>query len=246
MGVANGISRVVELLHSALQCAATEDKLPALSARTLTGMRTNDEGPNPVSLRHDLRGFTGAGYDRGRNILWQVAWLLISGLVVVHWWCPARLRLHILRLFGASIGNGVLIRHRVRIHWPWKLTVGDGSWVGEEVWILNLEPVTIGENVCVSQGVLLCTGSHQRDSRTFEFDNAPIVIDDGAWIAARATVLRGVHIGADCVVGATALVTSSIAAGTTMLAPRAERSGGARSAAPSPGTGFIAPAESSE
>ncbi len=206
----------------------------------------NDEGPNPVNLRHDLRGFTGAGYNRGRNSLWQVAWLLISGLVVVRWWCPGGVRLRILRFFGATIGNGVLIRHRVRIHWPWKLTVGDGSWVGEEVWILNLEPVTIGENVCVSQGVLLCTGSHQRDSRTFEFDNAPIVIDDGAWIAARATVLRGVHIGADCVVGATALVTRSIAAGTTVLAPRAVQSGGARSQVQSPGSTPAATAESFE
>ncbi|WP_354576110.1 putative colanic acid biosynthesis acetyltransferase [Frigoribacterium sp. UYMn621] len=130
---------------------------------------------------------------------------------------PVRNR--ILRVFGANIGRSVLIRHRVRIHWPWKLTVGDGSWIGEETWILNLEPVTIGADVCISQGVFLCTGSHLRRSATFEFDNAPIVIEDGAWVAARATVLRGCTIGADSVVGATALVVADVAAGSIVVAP---------------------------
>jgi putative colanic acid biosynthesis acetyltransferase WcaF len=81
--------------------------------------------------------------------------------------------------------------------------------------------VTIGDDVCISQEVLLCTGSHDRYSPTFEFDNASILIEDRAWIAARATVLRGVRIGADAVVGATALVTSDLAVGAVAFAPRA-------------------------
>ena len=54
--------------------------------------------------------------------------------------------------------------------------------------------------------MFLCTGSHDRWSPTFEFDNGPIVIEDGAWVCARSTVLRGVTIGANSVVGATSLV----------------------------------------
>jgi len=169
-----------------------------------------------------LAGFSGAGYDKGRSAVWQAAWLLVNGTVFMRVWFPARMRVRVLRAFGAQIGEGVLIRHRVRIHWPWKLTVGHHSWIGEGTWILNLEPVTIGADVCVSQAVLLCTGSHDRRSETFEFDNAPIAVDDGAWVAARATVLRGVHIGRDAVVGATALVTTNVPAGATVLAPRAE------------------------
>lgn len=133
-----------------------------------------------------------------------------------------RVRIGILRGFGADIGQGVVLRHRVKIHWPWKLHIGDNSWIGEDAWILNLEPVTIGHDVCISQAVLLCTGSHLRDSPTFEFDNAPIVVEDGAWVAARATVLRGVTVGADSVVGATALVVADVAPGRTVLAPPAE------------------------
>lgn len=171
--------------------------------------------------RRSLAGFTGAGYDKGAPTWKQIAWLTVSGLLIQHWWCPNRVRVAVLRGFGARLADGVLIRHRVRIHWPWKLAVGAHSWIGEDVWILNLEPVTIGADVCVSQGVLLCTGSHDRYSPTFEFDNAPIVVEDGAWIAARATVLRGVTVGPDAVIGATSLVTSDVPASSTVLAPRA-------------------------
>ena len=146
-----------------------------------------------MSPARRLSGFTGAGYDKGRPVGVQIAWLLSQSLLLMHWWCPMSVRIAMLRRFGAEIGEGVLVRHRVRIHWPWKLRIGDDSWIGEGVWILNLEPVVIGSNVCVSQDVLLCTGSHDRHSPTFEFDNAPITIEDDAWVAARATVLRGVH-----------------------------------------------------
>lgn len=167
----------------------------------------------------DLRAFRGTGYDKGRGPLWQIAWLVTSSLLVTHWWCPVALRVAVLRAFGASVGSDVNLRHRVRIHWPWKLTIGDSCWIGEGVWILNLEPVTIGTQVCISQDVLLCTGSHDRRSPSFEFDNAPITVGDGAWVAARATVLRGVTIGAEATVGATALVTRDVPAGAVVLAP---------------------------
>ncbi len=180
-----------------------------------------DPTDRPKPVRHELSAFSGAGYDKGRRTSWQVAWLVVSGTILVRWWCPVGLRIRILRWFGATIGEGVLIRHRVRIHWPWKLTVGNNSWIGEDTWILNLEPVSIGADVCISQGVLLCTGSHLRHSPTFEFDNAPIVIEDGAWVAARATILRGSRIGEDSVIGATALVSGNVPAGATVFAPRA-------------------------
>lgn len=172
-----------------------------------------------TSTRRRLAGFSGAGYDKGRGPVVQVAWLAVSGLVVTRWWCPLSVRIAILRAFGATIDEGALIRHHVRVHWPWKLVVGQDSWIGENTWLLNLEPITIGRDVCVSQDVLLCTGSHDRRSPTFEFDNAPIVVEDGAWIAARATVLRGVTVGADSVVGACALVARDVPSGTTVLAP---------------------------
>ena len=166
-----------------------------------------------------LGEFTGAGYDKGRPKAIQALWMFTSGALVTRWWCPLKIRLAILRAFGARIGSDVLIRHDVKIHWPWKLSVGSNTWIGERVWILNLEPVSIGSNVCISQDVLLCTGSHDRRSPTFEFDNAPVVVKDGAWIAARATILRGVTVGKNATIGATCLVTNAVADGALVMAP---------------------------
>ena len=172
-------------------------------------------------MTRNLAGFTGAGYDKGRGVAWQALWVITSTLVFERTWCPPTLRVVLLRAFGAQVGRGVLIRQHVRVHWPWKLKVADNVWIGVDAWLLNLEPISIGSNVCISQGVFLCTGSHDRTSPTFEFDNAPIIVEDGAWIAARATVLRGVTIGTDAIVGATTLVVKSLPPGATALAPAA-------------------------
>ena len=170
--------------------------------------------------RWDLSGCT--GYDKGRSFVWQVLWQLVSGLVFVRWWCPAGLRVRILRAFGAEIGEGVYIKPRVRVHWPWRLKVGDHSWIGEDAWILNLVQVSIGSQSIISQSALLCSGSHDMHSPTFELDNAPITIGNGTWIAARATVLRGVTVGDGAVVGSGALVVKDVADGQIVLAPVAE------------------------
>ena len=168
-----------------------------------------------------LATFTGVGYDKGRGTLVCAAWALVVEPLQRSVLCPPSVRTHILRAFGASLGTGALIRHGVRIHWPWKLTVGEDSWIGVGAWLLNLEPIDIGSDVCISQEAMLCTGSHRADDPAFEFDNAPIRIADGAWIALRATVLRGVTVGEGAVVGATALVTRDVPAGRRVLAPAA-------------------------
>ena len=89
--------------------------------------------------------------------------------------------------------SGCCIRHRVRVQWPWKLSIGDDCWIGEGVWLLNLEPITVEHDVCLSQEAFICTGCHRHRDPAFEFDNGPIAIGAGAWVAARATVLRGLH-----------------------------------------------------
>jgi putative colanic acid biosynthesis acetyltransferase WcaF len=162
----------------------------------------------------DLAGFTGQGYDKGRPLGSQALWFAVSNLIFMKWWFPARYRPAVLRHFGADMGDNILIRHGVRVHWPWKLKVSDNVWIGEGVWLLNLEPIEIGSNVCISQEALICTGSHDRRSPTFEFDNAPIRIDEGAWVATRAIVLRGVTIGAGSTVGAGVVVSESMSPAT--------------------------------
>lgn len=153
-----------------------------------------------------LQDFRGTGHDKGRPVRWQVAWWITSHLLFQAWWCPARLRPRILRAFGARVGRGCNIRNGVRVHWPWKLEIGEHTWIGEGVWLLNLEPVSIGAQACISQEAVLCTGSHRRRDPAFEYDNAPIVVGDGAWVAMRAIVLRGAVVPADGLVPAGAVL----------------------------------------
>jgi putative colanic acid biosynthesis acetyltransferase WcaF len=127
----------------------------------------------------------------------------------------------LLRWFGAEVGQGVLIKQRVRVQWPWKLTIGNNSWVGTDAELYNLDDIIIGDDVCVSQHAYVCTGSHDYRSPTFEFDNAPIVLEDGVWLCARSTVLRGVTVGANTVVAATALVTSDVPPNSIVRPPPA-------------------------
>jgi putative colanic acid biosynthesis acetyltransferase WcaF len=152
----------------------------------------------------------GRPYDKGRGFAAQALWVAVSALIFTQVWCPSRLRCAILRMFGAQIGKGVLIRHRVTVQWPWKLTIGEDSWIGTGAELYNLDTIVIGSDVCISQHVFRCTGSHDRTSETFEFDNGPIVIEDGAWVCTRSTVLRGVTVGANSVIGATSLVSCDI------------------------------------
>lgn len=172
----------------------------------------------PARAHHRLAGFTGRGYDKGRSIVWQALWFATQSLLFGAWWFPLRFRPALLRAFGARVGRGVRIRHHVRVLWPWKLVVGDNSWIGEGAWLLNLEQISIGSDVCVSQEAFLCTGSHLHAEETFEFDNRPITVSDSAWIAAQALVLRGVHIGRGALIGARAVVTRDVAPGDRVRA----------------------------
>jgi putative colanic acid biosynthesis acetyltransferase WcaF len=162
----------------------------------------------------DLAGFTGRGHERGRHVGWQAAWVFVQHAVWKRWWFPRRFRPAVLRSFGARVGAGCVIRSGVRVHWPWKLELGDHVWLGEGAWLLNLEPITIGSDTCVSQEALLCTGSHHFSSPTFEYDNGPIEVGSRTWIGCRAIVLRGVTVADDALVPAGTVVSRDWPAST--------------------------------
>jgi putative colanic acid biosynthesis acetyltransferase WcaF len=123
----------------------------------------------------------------------------------------------ILRLFGAKIGRNVLIRPSVRVTYPWRLTIGDGSWIGDDVGLYTLGPISIGRNAVVSQGSYLCTGTHDYRDLGFAIDAKPIVIDDEVWVAAQVFISPGVRIGRGAVVGVRSLVLSDIPGGVIAM-----------------------------
>jgi putative colanic acid biosynthesis acetyltransferase WcaF len=139
-------------------------------------------------------------YNPRKSLLIRAVWFLLGSPIVSAKWLPLSLpRRGLLRLFGAKIGRGVILRPRVRVKNPWMLTVGEYSMIGEDVWIDNLAPITIGSHVCISQGAYLCTGNHDWSSPSFRYRLGEIHIGHGAWIGAKAIVGPGVSIG-ECAV----------------------------------------------
>lgn len=165
-----------------------------------------DSGEKPVYV--DLSCAQNPPLEGDRGAGWHVAWYVVSALLfesAVH--LPYRWKAAILRLFGARIGHGVVIKPRVKIKYPWLLSIGNHTWLGEGVWIDNLALVTIGSHVCVSQGVFLCTGNHDWSDFRFKRIASPIEVDDQAWICARAILCPGAAVGHGTVLAAGAVLS---------------------------------------
>src|SRR5262245_27584852 len=151
------------------------------------------------------------GLNRGRSWLVEAMWYFVKcGFLLSALPFSSRFKCFLLRSFGAKVGQGVVIKPRVNIHFPWKLVVGDHSWIGEEVFILNFEPITIGAHCCISQRVFLCTGNHNFRRPDMRYRNEPIVIEDGAWVGAQVFVGPGVTVGTEAVVTAGSVVVRTL------------------------------------
>lgn len=172
--------------------------------------------PMPVQpdIPRDLSVYTTRGFDRGAARWKEALWIVVKSiffLTALPW--PSALRCALLRVFGARVGRGVAVRGNVNISFPWRLTVGDHVWIGEEVLILSLAPVVIEDSVCISQRAFLCTGSHDYTKPTFDLITKPITIRRGAWVAAQAFVAPGVEIGAGSVLAAASVAVSAVPPG---------------------------------
>jgi putative colanic acid biosynthesis acetyltransferase WcaF len=144
---------------------------------------------------------------------------------VQFWWIVQSLFFHtspqfmygwrrfLLRSFGARIGKGVLIRPSVKVTYPWKLGIGDWSWVGDQVTLYTLGEISIGENACISQHAYLCTGSHDYSRPTFDLYAVPIHVEAEVWVAANVFIGPGVTVGRGAVIGASSVVLKDVPAG---------------------------------
>ena len=144
-------------------------------------------------------------------LLWHFtnAWLFNSYAPL-----PSGLKVSLLRAFGATVGVGVLIKPAVNIKYPWLLSIGDHVWIGEGVWIDNLAQVTLGNHVCLSQGAMLLTGNHDYRSVTFDLKVAPIHLENGAWIGAKAIVCPGIRVESHAILAVGSVATQTMEAYT--------------------------------
>ncbi len=159
-----------------------------------------------------LDKFNNPDFERGRSGLIEACWRVLEGLFFNSWLPGSAWRVALLRAFGAGIGAGVTVKPHVRVKFPWKLTVGDHSWIGESVWIDNLDQVSIGSHCCISQGAYLCTGSHRWDRQTFDLETRPIKIADQCWVGAMAKIAPGVVMAEGAVLTMNSVAVSELTA----------------------------------
>jgi len=172
---------------------------------------------NPVENKYryqDLRNFKLPRGFRGRpgwyvQLWWLVHWFLFrpSPQVLYGW------RRFLLRLFGAQIGQQVLIRPTALVTYPWKLHIGDFSWIGDEVVLYSLGEISIGAHTVISQRSYLCAGTHDYTAPGFDIAGPPIQIGDQVWIATDVFIAPGVEIGSGAVVGARSTVFDNLPGG---------------------------------
>lgn len=151
----------------------------------------------------DLSKFNNSDFSRGRSFLCEVLWVLFGSVLFSSFLPGSSWRKVFLVLFGAEIGHAVVIKPRVRVKFPWRLVVKDHVWIGEGVWIDNLATVTLHSHSCVSQGVYICTGSHDWAAEDFPLITKPVVVESCAWVGAFSRIAPGVVVsyGSICSIG---------------------------------------------
>lgn len=143
-------------------------------------------------MKTDLSTFNNSWYKPGNKIKILI-WFFINALILRNKYNPSsKIKIMFLKLFGAKIGSGVVIKPSVSIKYPWKLEIGNYTWIGENVWIDNLDIIKIGNNVCISQGALLLCGNHDYSISSFDLKIGTITLEDGVWIGAKSIVTQNV------------------------------------------------------
>lgn len=159
----------------------------------------------------DLKNFTVPETFRGKSKVTVQLWWMVQATLFA--WSPQVMygwRRFLLRLFGAKIGKGVLLRSTVKVTYPWNLEVGDYTWIGEDCVIYNLAKITIGSNVALSHKVYLNTGGHEYQKPSFDIFAEPIVIEDECWITTDVYVAPGITIGRGTIVAARSSVLKDL------------------------------------
>lgn len=161
-------------------------------------------------MQSDFKNYDNSWYKPG-GIIKRSLWLLVNSLFFNHSLAVFNsFKILILKLFGAKIGVDVLIKPSVNIKYPWFLTIGNHVWIGENVWIDNLTTVSIGNNVCISQGAMLLTGNHNYTKPTFDLIIGEIILEDGVWLGAQSVVCPGITCHSHSVLAVNSTATKNL------------------------------------
>jgi len=122
-------------------------------------------------------------------------------------------------LLGA-IGQGCEVRAPLRVDFGYNIRLGDRVFVNYNAVMLDVAPITIGDDTLIGPNVQLLTPTHPLDPtlRREKWEAAkPIAIGRNVWLGGGVIVCPGVTIGDDAVVGAGAVVTRDLPAGAVAV-----------------------------
>jgi putative colanic acid biosynthesis acetyltransferase WcaF len=160
-----------------------------------------------------LSKYDNSWYKPGKNGIVRLIWFMVNALFLINPLNPSSaIKIFWLKLFGAKIGKGVVIKPSVNIKYPWNLQIDEYAWIGEKVWIDNLSQVKIGANCCLSQGAMLLCGNHNYKVPTFDLIIGDITLEDGVWIGAQAVVCPGIVCGSHSVLAVASVASSNLEA----------------------------------
>ena len=158
----------------------------------------------------DLSQYDNSWYKPGGSILSRLLWYCINAAFFNSFFPFYSVKVLLLRIFGAKIGSGVVIKPRVNIKYPWNITIGDHSWIGENAWLDSLGKISMGANCCLSQGAMLICGNHDYTKPTFDLMVKDIVLEDGVWIGAGSLVCSGVTCRSHAVLSAGSVASKDL------------------------------------
>ncbi len=164
-----------------------------------------------VMRQTDLSTYNNSPFHPGGNTIKRVLWYYLNAIFLKTSLIPINgFKAFLLRSFGAKIGKKVTLKPGVNVKYPWHLTIGHHTWLGENVWIDCLVPVTIGNNVCISQGAVILTGNHNYKKTSFELITDSVILEDGVWIGACALVNAGVTAASHAVLTSGSVATKNL------------------------------------
>ena len=162
-------------------------------------------------IKTDLSKFNNSWYKPGGNIIKRTLWYYTNVLFFLNPWNPfSSLKVFMLKLYGAKIGKGVVIKPAVNIKYPWRLSIGNHVWIGEKVWIDNLANIKVGDNVSISQGAMLLCGNHNYKKSIFDLITGEINLEEGVWVGAHSIVTPGITCKSHSILAVNSVATKDL------------------------------------
>lgn len=121
----------------------------------------------------------------------------------------------IIKMLFGSVGTNAWIESPFNCDYGYNISVGNNFYANNNCTILDCAKITIGDNVLIGPNVSFYTPNHAMDAteRKAGYERSlPITIGNNVWISGSVTILPGVTIGDNSVIGAGSVVTKSIPA----------------------------------